>query len=1001
MVSQLTNSPINPPTNPSTKLYSLGEKLGQFQVTKSQVISELQCVLTELTHLPTGASVVHVGNKDPENLFCLSFQTLPKSDNGVAHILEHVVLTGSKKYPVRDPFFSMQRRSLNTFMNALTGSDFTCYPAASLIKKDFYNLLEVYLDAAFSPNLDHLNFLQEGHRLEFSDPVDASSKLLFKGVVYNEMKGALASPYERLSEATRQNLFPETLYGYNSGGDPKAILSLTEEELQQFHSEYYHPSRCLFFFCGDMPLEDHLDFIEKNALKGVKPQPPLPEIPKQPRFKEPVRSQIFYPFSQEGKVADNTYIQFSWLVCPVLEQEKVLALLTLQIILMGTDASPLKRKLLESKLCSTVSMYFDTSINEVPCVMTFKGCLAEKAEDLEKELFRLLKEMTTTQISMEDIEMAIHQLEFEKSEMTSDYGPFGLMLYYRTGLLFHHGGNVEEGLVMHSLFDQLREHCKKDAFYLTNILKEALVENSHFVRMAAVPDKELSKKEQKDEDTRLEEVTNQLSEEDKQQLVKQAQTLLDHQEMEENLDILPKLHLNDVPKEIDEYPLQRSQVNNLEVFYHDSFTNGICYADLVYPLPKMEKEDVTLLSLFINLVPHMGCGGRDYIKNLEYIQNNIGDIYLSLQAMPHVDNPELYAPILHVTGKALNRKSKELFKLIIDIVTSVDFSNKERVKEMINRSYVSLQGGLVGKSLKFAKKLSYSSCSGLGELLNAWEGLEYYYLLQDLTKNYEKREADLLKKFEEFKDQVFCLKGAHLVLTCEEKAFDKLKKENFYGLPDLEAKEFQPWEYFKRPSKKENQGKVVASPVAFTAQVVPTVPYSHPLVAAINVGSIILENVILHSKIREKGGAYGSGAPVNVTCGYLSFYSYRDPHICNTLQTFNDSLQIISDGEFTEEHLEEAKFGVLQAINSPISPEYKARLSYHWFLEGKTTEMRQALKDQVFAVTKKDVQQAMEQMLKKNMQEGCVVTFAEEALLKKENEKLKEEGKEPLVIQTL
>ena len=295
-----------------------------FRVTKVFPIPELQSILTELTHEATGAQVMHLSNDDPENLFCLSFRTLPDSSNGVAHVLEHTVLCGSEKYPVKDPFFSMMRRSLNTFMNAFTGSDFTCYPAASQVPKDFYNLLEVYLDSVFHPLLNPLSFYQEGCRLEFSSPQDPESLLEYKGIVYNEMKGALSSSTTRLVEVINETIFPDLTYGYNSGGDPKSIPTLTYEKLRDFHAKYYHPSRCLFFFYGNMPLKGHLDFVAEQVLENAKPLPHLPPLKRQPRFKEPKVKVDYYPISPDEDPKDKTLIALAWLTCHVLDQQDLL-----------------------------------------------------------------------------------------------------------------------------------------------------------------------------------------------------------------------------------------------------------------------------------------------------------------------------------------------------------------------------------------------------------------------------------------------------------------------------------------------------------------------------------------------------------------------------------------------------------------------------------------------------------------------------------------------------
>ncbi|MFQ5730013.1 MAG: insulinase family protein, partial [Waddliaceae bacterium] len=311
------------------------KKYKQFKITRIVDLSGIKCTLRELVHIPTGAQVMHIKNDDSENVFCLSFQTVLDSSNGVAHILEHSVLCGSEKFPVKDPFFAMTRRSLNTFMNAFTGADFTCYPAASQVSKDFYNLLEVYLDAVFKPNLRELSFMQEGHHLEFANPADPSTPLEFKGVVFNEMKGAMSTPDSRLSEALDETLFPDITYGYNSGGDPKIIPQLTYQQLLDFHAQYYHPSRCLFFFYGNLPLEGHLDFIEEHVLKGVKKKESLPTISDQSRFTAPRRKTVGYPFPAEDDPHEKTLITFSWLTCHILEQEELLALNILSLVLLS------------------------------------------------------------------------------------------------------------------------------------------------------------------------------------------------------------------------------------------------------------------------------------------------------------------------------------------------------------------------------------------------------------------------------------------------------------------------------------------------------------------------------------------------------------------------------------------------------------------------------------------------------------------------------------------
>ncbi len=439
----------------------IGEVYRDFKLLKVVPIPEIQCVLKELEHLGTGAQVMALENDDSENLFCLSFKTWPNSSDGVAHILEHTVLCGSEKYPIKDPFFAMGRRSLNTFMNALTGSDFTCYPASSQVPQDFYNLLEVYLDAVFHPLLKELSFRQEGHRLEFADPEDPKTLLEFKGVVYNEMKGALSSPTARLNELMNYSLFPDLIYGVNSGGDPKNIPELTYEQLKGFHGKYYHPSRCLFFFYGNLPLKGHLDFIAEKTLEKAEKIHQLPMLPFQPRFKKPRKVQGYYPFPADESIEEQALISFGWLTCPILNQQEWLALSVIEMVLLDTDASPLKRTFLDSGLCKQVSSYMDGEISEVPWVIVLRGCNPDSADKLEVILRQSLEKIVKEGIPMELVDNAIHQLEIHRSEITGDQSPYGLSLFFRSALLKQHNGSPEDGLRIHSLFYAFRKLIKQ------------------------------------------------------------------------------------------------------------------------------------------------------------------------------------------------------------------------------------------------------------------------------------------------------------------------------------------------------------------------------------------------------------------------------------------------------------------------------------------------------------------------------------------------------------
>lgn len=984
-------------------LNSPGQTYKSFQVTRVVAIPEVDCFLRELVHIPTQAKVLHIENDDPENVFCLSFQTLPDNSNGVAHILEHTVLCGSEKFPIKDPFFAMTRRSLNTFMNAFTGADFTCYPAASQVTKDFYNLLDVYLDAVFHPNIKELSFLQEGHRLEFADPENPESPLEIKGIVFNEMKGALSSPQSRLAEEVNAALFPDITYGYNSGGDPKDISSLTYEQLKHFHETYYHPSRCLFYFYGNLPLEQHLDFISEQTLNKTIPAPPLAPIPDQPRFTDPVRVEKSYPVAADEDVEDKTFISFAWLTCPIKDQKTLLALTVLEIILMDTDASPLKMALLKSGLCKQVSAHMESDAHEVPFVLTLTGCKADAADQAERLIRKTLESIIKEGISEHLIDNALHQLEFHRSEIQGNHAPYGLHLFMRAGLLRQHQVNPEEGLTIHTLFKEIHDQIEKNPKYLTDLIKCYLLDNSHFVRILMKPSKELAAQELAKEKEGLEKLRQQLSEQERALIISRAKELEEFQKKqeEEDLDVLPKVTLNDVSHKSRDYALHVEKVGHLLVYHHPCFTNDIVYADLVFHLPMIPEEDLPLVRLMAILVPQMGCGGRTYAENLDYMQAHTGGMSASITFNLQADDHNHFSPSFNLRGKALHRKAEKMFKMLHEMASNLDFSDKNRLKEVIIKHYSNLQTSLPQSALKYAMNLSASGLDVSSRMANEWYGLSYYNAIRAIAENIDQEIDKLSTKLAHYAKLLLCLEDPHLVISCNQALYDELKRTGFYGLDKIETKSFHTFKDDYAVAEVESHARTIASPVAFTSRVFKTVSYSHPDSPALLVAGNLFDNLTLHAAIREQGGAYGGGASSNSLAGNFSFYSYRDPNIVSSLDAFDMAVKEVAEGNFDDEDLEEALLEIIQGFDSPIAPGSRADVAYGWLREGKPLAVRQAYRDRLLSLKKEDIIAATKKHLVDHSNDSVVVTFADKALLNTENAKLLAAGKKPLATKSV
>jgi Zn-dependent M16 (insulinase) family peptidase len=964
----------------------LGSKYKDFTVTKHLPLSELQSTLVELVHNPSGARVIHIANSDPENLFCLSLKTLPDSSNGVAHILEHTVLCGSKKFPVKDPFFAMTRRSLNTFMNAMTGQDFTCYPASSQVEKDFYNLLEVYIDAVFYPELKRLSFLQEGHRLEFSEPKNPKSPLHFQGIVYNEMKGSLSSSDNRLWNAIFKHLCSDLPYAHNTGGDPKEIPSLSFEELTEFHKNFYNPSRCLFFFYGNLPLSKHLDFLEEKVLSGAPKLTPLPPLPRQKRFKAPILREDTYPIQESEGLKKKAILSFTWLTAPVTHPGEVLALSLLDCLLMDNDASPLRHALLKSKLCTQTSSYLDIEMSEVPWIIICKGCEPEDREPLRKLLFKTLKEIASSGFSKEAIEASLHQLEFDRTEINTDEGPFGLTLFMRAALVTQHGSDAENGLLIHTLFKELREKIENPE-YLPNLIRYHLIDNPHFLAHTFAADKGLGEKEAEEEKKRLEAIQSRLSEKEAVKIIADSEALALYQEKTEHqsLDCLPKVSLGDISTHGRDLSLEEAKSAKMSIFHHPCFTNQILYADLVFDLPNIPFADLPLSSLLVRFLTEVGCGGQSYEKTLHDSQAYTGGLNASLSLHVNHSDPDRCFPSLSIKGKALARNSSKLFDLFAKLIASPDFSDAKRIKELLSQHATSLQNGVSKNALKYATQISLSPFSSASTIYNEWNGIPYYAAVMKWAKNPDA----LIEELARLKSQILNVGTPALILSCSQEEYDALKGADFYGLGEkIGGKSYEKWKGNYPLSVAPPQARFISAPVAFTAMGTRTASYTDPASPLLLLSTELLQNVILHNEIREKGGAYGSGASYAASTGNFYFYSYRDPHLAKTLATFEKAMEKIAEKKFTEENLEEAKFGVFQSIDAPIAPGSRAMTAYSWKRSGRTPQMRDAFRSKLLGATSTEVAKAVETFLlpKKKI----LVSFLGEALFEKEKEKLKQ-----------
>lgn len=968
-----------------TLFNKIGDTYGHYQLKERFVIDELKIVMNLIEHTKAKSMILHLEADDPENLFCLSFQTLPSSSNGVAHILEHTVLCGSTKYPVKDPFFAMQKRSLNTFMNALTGSDFTCYPASSLNKKDFYNLLSVYLDAVFHPKLLENSFNQEGHRLEFAKSDDPSTELEIKGIVYNEMKGSMASADSRLWHMMLKHLTPDLTYSHNSGGDPKEILTLTYPELKSFFETYYHPSRCLFYFYGNFPLKEHLDFLSHEILDEVNPVAPLKPIGTQKPFSQPKLVHMEIPAPKAEDLTEENVIGFGFLTAPISNQLDVLALTLLDSYLMDTDTSPLKKALIDSEICDNVDSYIDPEMSEVPYVIFCRGVDINCHEKLKDVIYSTLSKIAEHGISKADLSSSLHQLELSRTELGGDGQPFGLTLFMRSALAYQHGVSPEKGLIVHALFDILSKKLE-DKHFMSGLIKKYILENKTAVELVAKASNSLLEDEAAEEKMYLAKIKNSLSQEQIETLIVKAAALHDFQKQLEHQDIecLPKITLSDVDPLIKKHELKKQDRG---LYTYEAFTNGMFYADAVLSLQDLTEEELSLASVLAALITEVGLKEAGYETTLETMHAVTGGLSASCGLYIPCDNPDELMPVLIFKGKALKRNKEPFLELLYKMIYHPRFDELKRLEDLINQHYASLQNKLPRQAMRYASQRAISSFSKAGYLNNLFYGLPFYEKIKSIKLGGKEAIKVLSLQLKNLYQKWLEKAPLELIVVADEgeteSTIDYIKA-TFSKLKDFKTAplnlDFVP--------KELKEAHIIPTAVAFNVKAMKAPSYLHKDAPSLMLAASLMENVFLHSKVREIGGAYGVGANFSPLTGAFYFHSYRDPHISRTFHAFKEASKAIREGHFSLKELDEAKICIMQHIDAPLSPIARAITAYSYLKENRTNERRQLFRTALLKANMQQIIDASEAHLNQEVHPSYV-SFCGLDVYKKEENNLK------------
>ncbi|KAF4801866.1 Presequence protease, mitochondrial [Turdus rufiventris] len=889
--------------------YRVGEQIHGFTVEQVTAVPELFLTAVKLSHDGTGARYLHVAREDSNNLFSIQFRTTPMDSTGVPHILEHTVLCGSQKYPCRDPFFKMLNRSLSTFMNAFTASDYTLYPFSTQNPKDFQNLLSVYLDAAFFPCLRQLDFWQEGWRLEHENPADPQTPLVFKGVVFNEMKGAFTDNERIFAQHLQNKILPDHTYGVISGGDPLCIPDLTWEQLKQFHATHYHPSNSRFFTYGNFPLEQHLKQIHEEALVKFERIESNTEIPKQKLWEKPREQRVTCGLdSFAADPSKQTTVSVSYLL---------------------TEFNG-----------STREAYFSVGL---------QGIAERDIVTVKQIIDRTIDEVIAKGFEEDRIEALLHKIEIQlKHQSTS----FGLALTSYIASCWNQDGDPVELLKIADKVSRFRQCLKENPRFLQEKVKTYFKDNPHKLTLSMSPEEDYHDKQAKMEAEKLEKKVNALSKEEKTQIFEKGLKLIALQSKPQDTSCLPALKVSDIEPKIPFTVVETTlTADEIPVQYCAQPTNGVVYFRAVSSLNTLPEELKPYVPLFCNVITKMGCGALDYREQAQKIELKTGGMSVSPHIIPDDSHLDVYEQGVLFSSLCLDRNLPDMMNLWSEIFNNPRFEEEEHFRVLVKKTAQELSNGIPDCGHLYASIRASKNLTPSGELQEMFSGMDQVKLMKRIAEMPDikpiLRKLPRIKKYLLNSDNIRCsVNAAPQQIPEASKEVEKFLKG--IARSKKERKPVRP-HVIEDPTFKPCQMKthfVLPFPVNYIGECIRTVPYTAADYASLRILARLMTAKFLHTEIREKGGAYGGGAKLSHN-GIFTFYSYRDPNSLATLKAFEKAVEWARSGEFTQQDIDEAKLSVFAAVDAPIAPSDKGM---GHFLYGISDEMKQSHREKLFAV---------------------------------------------------
>ena len=960
------------------------DRISAYDIIKEENLKDIRSKGWLLRHKKTGARVMLIENDDENKVFNIAFRTPPKNSTGVAHILEHSVLCGSKEFPLKDPFVELVKGSLNTFLNAMTYPDKTCYPVASCNDQDFQNLMHVYLDAVFYPNIYQKEeiFRQEGWSYQLEKP---EGPLKYNGVVYNEMKGAFSSPDEVLEREIMNSLFPDTPYGCESGGDPDHIPELSYEEFLEFHKTYYHPSNSYIYLYGNMDMAEKLEFLDEHYLSAFEKLEIDSSIPMQPAFEKRRDLTMEYPISESENSEGNSYLAYSTVVGEAADTLTAVAFEVLDYALLSAPGAPLKQALLDAGIGMDVYGSYDDGIRQPYFDVIAKGTDPDKKDRFLEIIQSTLTNIVKNGVNKKTLQAGINYMEFRYREADFSSWPKGLMY----GLdIFGSWLYSDEKAFSHvqilPVFEKLKSLLNQG--YFEELIQKYLLDNPHGSVITLVPSKGLAARREQALAEKLQKQLEGMTEEERNGLVEKTKSLVAYQESEEepgSEKCIPMLKREDIKKEAAGFTNQELDVDGSLFLYHEVPTNGIAYLDLMFDLKKLSPEKVPYVGLLKSVLGYVDTEHYSYGELSDEINAQTGGIASGVEVFDRVDSIDEYKAAFSVTGKAMYSNIDVLFRMIREILNTSKLSDTKRLYEIIARVKSRAQANLVsaGHCTAVLRGASYSS--PMAAFQDAMSGVAYYQFIENLEKEFDSHKEELVHTLKELMVEILRPEYLCVSYTGERETLDEVMGQVKALKMMLHT---EPVKTSSEPMHcvKKNEGFTTSGQVQYVARTGNFRKKGYEYTGALDILKVALSYDYLWMNLRVKGGAYGCMSGFKRS-GESYFVSYRDPHLKRTLEIYEGIPEYVRTFQADEREMTKYIIGTISGKDIPRTPKMQGSISKTAYFCGVSEEMVQKERDQILNAQAEDIH-ALAPIIEAILSDDALCVVGSETAIEKEQE---------------